>query len=89
MNISFIGLGKLGLPLACCLAESGHNILGVDKNEYILDSLNKKTLPFFESGLSALQLILPVRILFSLHFCNPPITYGVVPEAAIPITTSF
>jgi UDPglucose 6-dehydrogenase len=52
MNISFIGLGKLGLPLACCLAESGHNILGVDKNEYILDSLNKKTLPFFESGLS-------------------------------------
>ena len=28
----------------------------------------------FESGLSALQLILPVRILFSLHFCKPPIT---------------
>ena len=40
MNISFIGLGKLGLPLACCLARSGNQILGVDKNEYILEQLN-------------------------------------------------
>ena len=39
MNISFIGLGKLGLPLASCLAGSGNKILGVDKNEYILDKL--------------------------------------------------
>ena len=31
MNISFIGLGKLGLPLACCLARSGNRILGVEE----------------------------------------------------------
>ena len=42
MNVSFIGLGKLGLPLACCLAGSGNKILGVDKNEYILDMLNNQ-----------------------------------------------
>jgi len=52
MNISFIGLGKLGLPLASCLAGSGNKILGVDKNEYILEKLNNKELPFFEPGLT-------------------------------------
>jgi UDPglucose 6-dehydrogenase len=52
MNVSFIGLGKLGLPLACCLAKSGNKILGVDKNEYILEKLNRKELPFYEPGLT-------------------------------------
>ena len=52
MNISFVGLGKLGLPLACCLARSGNKVLGVDKNEYILDKLNCQELPFYEPGLS-------------------------------------
>ena len=52
MNISFIGLGKLGLPLACCLAKSGNRVLGVDKNEYILEKLNNQELPFYEPGLS-------------------------------------
>jgi UDPglucose 6-dehydrogenase len=51
MNISFIGLGKLGLPLSCCLAQSGNKILGVDKNEYVLDTLNEGKLPFYEPGL--------------------------------------
>lgn len=54
MNISFIGLGKLGLPLACCLARSGNQILGVDKNEYILEQLNNNKLPFYEPGLEEL-----------------------------------
>jgi UDPglucose 6-dehydrogenase len=52
MNVSFVGLGKLGLPLACCLAKSGNKILGVDKNEYILEKLNNQELPFYEPGLS-------------------------------------
>ena len=52
MNISFIGLGKLGLPLACCLAQSGNTILGVDKNEYILDQLNNQEVPFYEPELT-------------------------------------
>jgi len=51
MNISFVGLGKLGLPLACCLAQSGNKVLGVDKNEYVLDTLSEGRLPFYESGL--------------------------------------
>jgi UDPglucose 6-dehydrogenase len=51
MNISFVGLGKLGLPLACCLAQSGNKVLGVDKNEYVLDTLSEGRLPFYEPGL--------------------------------------
>jgi len=51
MNISFIGLGKLGLPLACCLAQSGNKILGIDKNSYFIEKLNNKELPFYEPGL--------------------------------------
>jgi UDPglucose 6-dehydrogenase len=52
MNISFIGLGKLGLPLACCLAQSGNRVLGVDKNEYVLEKLSNNELPFYEPGLT-------------------------------------
>lgn len=51
MNISFIGLGKLGLPLACCLAKSGNKVLGVDKNPYFIQKLNNQELPFYEPGL--------------------------------------
>jgi UDPglucose 6-dehydrogenase len=51
MNVSFVGLGKLGLPLACCLARSGNKILGVDKSEYVLGKLNNGELPFYEPGL--------------------------------------
>ena len=54
MNISFIGLGKLGLPLACCLSRSGNRILGVEKNEYVLEQLNDNKLPFYEPKLEEL-----------------------------------
>lgn len=50
-KISFIGLGKLGLPLASCFAEAGHQIIGIDKSDYFIESLSKNKLPFFEPGL--------------------------------------
>lgn len=54
MKVGFIGLGKLGLPLACILANAGNKILCLDKNEYTLDILKNNDLPFFEPGLNAL-----------------------------------
>jgi len=51
VNISFIGLGKLGLPLACCLASGGHRILGIDKNNYVISKLRMGAVPFYENGL--------------------------------------
>jgi UDPglucose 6-dehydrogenase len=53
-RISFIGLGKLGLPLACCFANAGLKVICIDKNQSLLSSLRNSELPFFESGLSNL-----------------------------------
>jgi UDPglucose 6-dehydrogenase len=50
MNVAFIGLGKLGLPLACILAQN-NKILCLDKNEYVLSQLEEGELPFYETGL--------------------------------------
>ena len=44
MNITFIGIGKLGLGLALLLEKAGHNILGIDINEEYIDLLNTKKL---------------------------------------------
>ena len=49
-KISFIGLGKLGLPLASILANN-NKVLCIDKNEYVLSQLSEGTLPFYEDGL--------------------------------------
>ncbi len=51
MNISFIGLGKLGLPLASLFANAGNSVLCLDKNKKILKTLSRKEIPFFEPNL--------------------------------------
>ena len=43
MHVGIIGLGKLGLPLALCLAEVGYKVTGFDKNIALINSLNNKT----------------------------------------------
>lgn len=43
MQVGVIGLGKLGLPLALCLAEVGYQVIGFDKNVALINSLNNKT----------------------------------------------
>ena len=54
-KIAFIGLGKLGLPLACVLASAGNKVLCVDKNEHTLSLLSEGQLPFHEPGLRPLM----------------------------------
>jgi UDPglucose 6-dehydrogenase len=51
MKISFIGLGKLGLPLATNFAKNGHKVLAIDKNETLIKKLNQNETPWFEEGL--------------------------------------
>lgn len=50
-NISFIGLGKLGLPLATNFAKSGKKVLAIDLNESLLEKLNSKKAPWIEPDL--------------------------------------
>ena len=51
MNISIIGLGKLGSPMAALFAGKGHTIIGADVNPVAVDLLNKGTAPVHEPEL--------------------------------------
>lgn len=50
-KVSFIGLGKLGLPLATCFGKNKVHIQAIDKNERVIADLNKKKSPFYEPDL--------------------------------------
>ena len=52
--VSVVGLGRLGLCLAACLAERGINTLGVDIDERAVQTVNKGRAPWFEKGLDDL-----------------------------------
>jgi len=54
MNISSIGLGKLGLCSAACFASKGHHVIGVDSNERHVEALASGGCPIDETGLPAL-----------------------------------
>src|SRR3984957_10663725 len=51
MNISVVGLGKLGAVLAAVLADRGHEVTGVDINPSAVDALNAGRAPVREPGL--------------------------------------
>ena len=53
-RISVVGLGKLGAPLAACLAHRGFEVTGVDLDPSKVESVNKKIPPVFEPGLKEL-----------------------------------
>ena len=50
-KISFVGLGKLGLPLSTTFAKNGVDVVGIDTQQTLVDKLNNGELPFFEEGL--------------------------------------
>lgn len=51
MNITVIGTGYLGATHAACMAELGHNVLGVDVDKGKIDALAAGRVPFFEPEL--------------------------------------
>ena len=44
MNIGFLGLGKLGLPVALSVEEKGHNIAGIDIDANTVNMINNRSL---------------------------------------------
>ena len=52
-TVSVIGLGKLGSPLAACIAASGFRVIGVDTDPRKVDALNHGRAPVFEPELAA------------------------------------
>jgi len=51
MNISVIGLGKLGLCTAACFAAKGHRVAAYDINPETRDALKERRNPITETGL--------------------------------------
>jgi UDPglucose 6-dehydrogenase len=51
MNITIIGTGYVGLSTGVCLAQLGHNVIGVDINEERISMLQKGQSPIYEPGL--------------------------------------
>ena len=46
MKIAVIALGKIGLPLAVQFASKGHDVVGVDVNQQVVELVNAGTEPF-------------------------------------------
>jgi nucleotide sugar dehydrogenase len=46
MNITVVGLGKIGLPLAVQFAQMGHHVLGADVNFSTVEFVNSGAVPF-------------------------------------------
>jgi UDPglucose 6-dehydrogenase len=56
MKIAVIGTGYVGLVTATCLAESGNDVVGIDKDSTKITMLQEGQLPIYEPGL--LELVL-------------------------------
>lgn len=56
MKITVIGTGYLGATHAACLAELGHDVVGLDTDPEKVAALGRGELPFYEHGLPELLL---------------------------------
>jgi UDPglucose 6-dehydrogenase len=54
MKIAVIGTGYVGLVTATCLAESGNDVVGIDKIAKKIEVLDSGALPIYEPGLQEL-----------------------------------
>ncbi len=53
-TVSVIGLGYMGLPISCLIAQGGYKTIGVDLNQTKVNSINNNQCPFEEPGLPEL-----------------------------------
>ncbi len=54
MKIGIVGTGYVGLPTGAGLAELGHNVICIDKDETKINLLKKGKAPIYEKGLDEL-----------------------------------
>lgn len=50
MKVGFIGLGKLGLPVALSIEHHGHEVVGYDINPAVKSYIENRAIPYREAG---------------------------------------
>src|ERR687890_322992 len=50
MSVAVIGLGRVGLPLALTFADCGAHVIGIEREERVLESVREGRMPFHETG---------------------------------------
>jgi UDPglucose 6-dehydrogenase len=63
MRIGFIGLGKLGLPIAVAINNKGHQVCGFDVNDDIKSYIDDKEIPYNEECMDELFQSSDIRFL--------------------------
>jgi UDP-N-acetyl-D-mannosaminuronic acid dehydrogenase len=59
-SVAVVGLGRVGLPLALSFADRGLDVIGVEREPSILESVNGGRMPFQETGTQELlERVLP------------------------------
>lgn len=83
MKISIVGLGKLGSCMAAVFALRGFEVIGVDSDRKIVDSINAAKAPVFEPGLDKLLKKYQSRIVATTQYSgavkDSDITFLIVP----------
>ena len=83
MKVVVAGLGKLGLPMAAVFAESGHDVVGVDPMQPVVDALNEGRVLIDEPGLPEMIAANSERIFATTSYAEAipgaDITFIIVP----------
>ena len=88
MKVSVIGLGYVGLPVACIVSHAGHQVLGVDIQDSVINTLNSSQCHISEPKVQQLlnSSIHEGSIRFSLHLEESDVFIICVPT---PVSESY
>jgi len=70
MKIGFMGLGKLGLPVALSVESKGHQVIGWDASEVVRSNIAARTLPYKEVGAQELLTNSKLELSYDFNGCD-------------------
>lgn len=87
-KISLVGLGKLGLCTASCMAASGYDVLGFDINASLISQIKNKVNPYDEKDLEsemekAGERLNPYHLQYQKAIDETDITFIIVPTPSL------
>jgi len=62
MRIGFVGLGKLGLPVALAIESKGHEVMGCDASDDVRQNIERRHIPYMEDGAQGLLATSRLRV---------------------------